>query len=280
MLAFVLLRLARIYGDDELERLRRRRLPARRPGDLAARRRRSATRSARSISTSRRRGSSRSSARPTAQVARAALARFAPNTVVAVGPSDEVPLLARQGARRRRPAVYSASASPARRRSPRRRATFQRNAYEFLTIVLTARGRLPADGGVATRWTLTATLALLALSAALASAATSRDPADADEAEHRRPDDRRPDGRVHAGHAERPTRCSPRRESTFTNNFASFPLCCPSSVDLHHGPVRPQPQDHGERRAERRLRQARASTNTLPAWLRARATRPSTSAST
>ena len=63
----------------------------------AARPARSAGRSARSTSGSRRRASSRSSGRSDSPVARAALAPFAPNTVVAVGPADGVPLLDGKG---------------------------------------------------------------------------------------------------------------------------------------------------------------------------------------
>ncbi len=105
MLAHVLLRLARIWGDDELERravsVFRLAEPAlrRAPGffawmlcgiDLWL-----------------------SPARELAvvgdvesPVARAALAPFRPQTVVAVGPSDEVPLLAGKGLVRGQPAVY------------------------------------------------------------------------------------------------------------------------------------------------------------------------------
>ena len=50
--------------------------------------------------------SSRSSARSDAPVARAALAPFQPNTVVAVGPSEEVPLLAGKTLVDGRPAIY------------------------------------------------------------------------------------------------------------------------------------------------------------------------------
>ena len=65
----------------------------------------------------RRRASSRSSARRTTTVARAALAPFEPNAVVAFGPAEDVPLLAGQGrsSTASRPST-SASASPARRR--------------------------------------------------------------------------------------------------------------------------------------------------------------------
>ena len=92
MLAYVLLRLARIYGDDELERravsvfrLLARRWPATRPS--------SPGRSVRSTCTSRCRARLQSSAVPTDEVAKAALAGFEPNTVVAFGPSEDVPLL-------------------------------------------------------------------------------------------------------------------------------------------------------------------------------------------
>ena len=93
MLAFVLLRLARIYGDDELEhqaagvlRLLHTNLAGSRP--------RSAGRSARSTCTSRRRASWRSSARRRTRSPARALAPFDPNAVVAFGPGDDVPLLA------------------------------------------------------------------------------------------------------------------------------------------------------------------------------------------
>ena len=65
MLAYVLLRLARIYGDDELEERALSALPARRARARCARRRRSAGCSSRSTCTSRRGASSRSSARRT-----------------------------------------------------------------------------------------------------------------------------------------------------------------------------------------------------------------------
>jgi uncharacterized protein YyaL (SSP411 family) len=104
MLAYVLLRLARIWGDDELERravsVFRLVEPAlQRPGffgwtlcglhlwfspprEIAI-------------------------AGPAdSPVARAALAPFQPDTVVAVGPSDEVPLLAGKGLVDGAPAVY------------------------------------------------------------------------------------------------------------------------------------------------------------------------------
>jgi uncharacterized protein len=105
MLAFVLLRLARIYGDDELERravsvlrLVRDLLP-RAPSafgwalcalDLHL----SAPREIAIIGS------------PSDAVAKAALAPYDPNAVVAFGPSDEVPLLAGKQFVGGRPAVY------------------------------------------------------------------------------------------------------------------------------------------------------------------------------
>jgi uncharacterized protein len=105
MLAHVLLRLARIYGDDELERrgvgvlrLVRDSLP-RAPQafgwslcalDLHL----SPPREIAVIGP------------PDAPVARAALAGFEPNTVVAFGPGEEVPLLAGKGLVDGKPAVY------------------------------------------------------------------------------------------------------------------------------------------------------------------------------
>ena len=105
MLAHVLLRLGRIYGDDELERravgvfrlvahamarapqafghaLCALDLHFSPPRELAV------------------------AGPPDSEVARAALARFEPNTVVAVGPSDEVPLLRGKELVDGQPAVY------------------------------------------------------------------------------------------------------------------------------------------------------------------------------
>jgi uncharacterized protein YyaL (SSP411 family) len=106
MLAFVLLRLARIYGDDELARravsvFRLARAAAVRvpsafgwllcaldlhfspPRELAI------------------------VAPPDSELARAALAPFEPNTVVAFGPAEDVPLLAGKGPVDGQPAVYA-----------------------------------------------------------------------------------------------------------------------------------------------------------------------------
>jgi hypothetical protein len=105
MLAHVLLRLARIYGDDELERravgvfrlvhdllgrapsafgwaLCALELHFSPPRELAV------------------------VGPPDSPVARAALAPFDPNAVVAFGPADDVPLLAGKGLVKGRPAVY------------------------------------------------------------------------------------------------------------------------------------------------------------------------------
>ena len=105
MLAYVLLRLARVYGDDELEkravsvfRLAAPMLPQAPsafghllcalgfhfspPRELAV------------------------IGPPDSEVARAALAPYEPNAVVAFGPSDDVPLLEGKGYVDGRPAVY------------------------------------------------------------------------------------------------------------------------------------------------------------------------------
>jgi hypothetical protein len=105
MLALVLLRLSRIWGDDELER--------------------HAVSVFRLVEPALRRGPGAfawalcgldlwfSPPREIAilgpvdsPVARAALAPFQPNAVVAVGPSDEIPLLEGKGLVERKPAVY------------------------------------------------------------------------------------------------------------------------------------------------------------------------------
>jgi hypothetical protein len=105
MLAWVLLRLARLWGDDELERLA---VSAFRLVEPAIRRAPGAFAWAlcgldlwlsppREIAVAGPVGS---------PVARAALEPFQPRTVVAVGPSEEVPLLAGKGLVDGRPAVY------------------------------------------------------------------------------------------------------------------------------------------------------------------------------
>ena len=105
MLAHVLLRLARIYGDDELERAAvgvfRLVLPR-----SCARRQRSAGRCARSTSTSRRRASSRSSARRTrrSRAPRSRRSSRAPSSPS--GPPTGVPLLEGKSLVDGRPAVY------------------------------------------------------------------------------------------------------------------------------------------------------------------------------
>ncbi len=105
MLAFVLLRLARIYGDDELER---------RAVGVLRLLNRGLTRAPSAfgwalcalelyLSPPRELAIIGS---PEDEVARAALARFEPNTVAVFGPSEEVPLLAGKGRVEGRPAVY------------------------------------------------------------------------------------------------------------------------------------------------------------------------------
>ena len=105
MLAFVLLKLARIYGDDELEhravgvfRLVHEMIPR-----AAAAFGHVLTALDLHFSTPREIAIVGPADSP---VARAALAPFEPNTVVAVGPSEEIPLLAGKGLVEGRPAVY------------------------------------------------------------------------------------------------------------------------------------------------------------------------------
>ena len=118
MLAYVLLRLARIYGDDELER--------RAVGVLRLARATASTRAPSAfgwalcaldlhLSPPRELAIVGS---PDDEVARAALAPFDPNAVVAFGPAEDVPLLAgKDAASTASRRSTSASASPARRRS-------------------------------------------------------------------------------------------------------------------------------------------------------------------
>jgi uncharacterized protein YyaL (SSP411 family) len=105
MLAHVLLRLARIYGDDELER---RAVGVLRLVHAALARAPSAFGHA-LCALDLHLSPPRELAivgPPDSPVARAALARFEPNTVVAVGPADGVPLLEGKGLVDGRPAVY------------------------------------------------------------------------------------------------------------------------------------------------------------------------------
>ncbi|HET8605526.1 MAG TPA: thioredoxin domain-containing protein [Gaiellaceae bacterium] len=106
MLAYVLLRLARIYGDDELERravsVFRLLAPAipRAPSAFGW------ALCALALHLSPRRELAIVGP-PGSEVARAALAGFDPDTVVAFGPSEEVPLLAGKGLVGGKPAVYA-----------------------------------------------------------------------------------------------------------------------------------------------------------------------------
>jgi uncharacterized protein YyaL (SSP411 family) len=105
MLALVLLKLSRIWGDDELER---RAVSVFRLVEPALRRAPGAFAWALCglefwFSAPREIAIVGPAASP---VARAALAPFQPNTVVALGPSDEVPLLAGKVAVEGKPAVY------------------------------------------------------------------------------------------------------------------------------------------------------------------------------
>ena len=105
MLAYVLLRLARIWGDDELEQPRRRRVPPRprRRRARAVRVRPRADRARPPLLPAARAGDRRP---VDSEVARAALEPFQPDTVVAFGPADDVPLLAGKGLVDGKPAVY------------------------------------------------------------------------------------------------------------------------------------------------------------------------------
>ena len=106
MLAHVLLRLARIWGDDELERHAASVCSGWSSRRSVARRRRSAGCCARSTCGSRRPASSRSRAGRQRRRARRARA-VRPDKVVAVGPSDLVPLLEGKGLVDGAPAVYA-----------------------------------------------------------------------------------------------------------------------------------------------------------------------------
>ncbi|HET8651663.1 MAG TPA: thioredoxin domain-containing protein [Gaiellaceae bacterium] len=105
MLAYVLLRLARIYGDDELERRAVGVLRLVGPALTRAPQAFGLALSALDLHFS----PSRELAivgPPDSEVARAALARFGPNTVVAFGPAEGVPLLEGKDLVGGRPAVY------------------------------------------------------------------------------------------------------------------------------------------------------------------------------
>jgi uncharacterized protein YyaL (SSP411 family) len=114
MLAYVALRLARIYGNDELERraagVFRLIAPAipRAPSAFGH------ALCALDLYLSPRRELAIVGA-PEDEVARAALEPFDPNTVVAFGPSDDVPLLAGKGFVDGRPAVYACERFACRR---------------------------------------------------------------------------------------------------------------------------------------------------------------------
>jgi uncharacterized protein len=105
MLAYVLLRLARIYGDDELER--RAVGVFRLVRDVVAR---APTAFGHALSALDLHFSPPREVaivgRPEDEVAKAALAGFEPNTVVAFGPSDDVPLLEAKSRVNGKPTVY------------------------------------------------------------------------------------------------------------------------------------------------------------------------------
>ena len=105
MLAYVLLRLARIYGDDELERRAVGVFRLVGPALSRAPQAFGHALSALDLHFSPPREIAVVGP-PGSEVARAALAPFDPNAVVAVGPSDEVPLLRGKGLVDGRPAVY------------------------------------------------------------------------------------------------------------------------------------------------------------------------------
>jgi uncharacterized protein len=105
MLAYVLLRLARIYGDDDLERLAVGVFRLVGPALSRAPQAFGHALSALDLHFSPPRELAVAGP-PSSEVARAALAPFDPNTVVAFGPSDAVPLLRGKGLVDGRPAVY------------------------------------------------------------------------------------------------------------------------------------------------------------------------------
>jgi uncharacterized protein YyaL (SSP411 family) len=105
MLAYVLLRLARIYGDDDLERRAVGVFRLVGPALSRAPQAFGHALSALDLHFSPPRELAVAGP-PSSEVARAALAPFDPNTVVAVGPSDDVPLLRGKVLVDGRPAVY------------------------------------------------------------------------------------------------------------------------------------------------------------------------------
>ena len=189
--------------------------------------------------------------------------------------SDEVPLLkGRSSSRAAGGLSLRALRVPGAGR--RRREPF-RNAYEFLTIVLARPGKLPPwrrhGRFLRRRWRSSRSRRPCLVGHV-------RDPADADQAEHRRADDRRPDRRVHAGHDQREH--APRRPgTTFTNNFASYPLCCPSRSTYITGQYGHNHTIMGNARRAAATTSSRRRTRTRSRrGCGRRATTPSTSAST
>jgi hypothetical protein len=105
MAAFVLLRLARVYGDDELERRATGVFRLVRDALLRAPTAFGHALSALDLHFSPRRELAIVGP-PDSEVARAALAPYDPNAVVAFGPAEGVPLLEAKGLVDGRPAVY------------------------------------------------------------------------------------------------------------------------------------------------------------------------------
>ena len=262
MLASVLLRLARIYGDDELER---RAVGVFRLVHGAVTRAPSAFGHALSAL-----DLHFSPPREIAivgpvdsPVARAALEPFQPNTVVAVGPSEEVPLLAGKTLVDGKPAVYvcerfACQASRSRRRTKRSQPLYK---------ALTPRGRLPAMAA-STRWIVLAALAAgLTAVAALSGSArpASRSPP--------RPSARTSSSSMTDDQTVESMRVMPNVKTliadqgvTFDNSFVSYSLCCPSRSTFltgqyahNHGVWGNAAPNGGYYKLD--------STNTLPVWL-------------
>ena len=257
MLASVLLRLARIYGDDELER---RAVGVFRLVHGAVTRAPSAfghALTALDLHFSPPR--ELAIVGPVdAPVARAALEPFQPNTVVAVGPSDEVPLLAGKTPRRRPTGGLRLRALRVPGAGHRRgRALVVRNVHRLFTKTSRHGGTLPAMAA-STRWIVLAALAAgLTAVAALSGSADGRVEVLVGRPPQRpRPHDRRPDGRVDARHAERED--ADRRPGRHVRQQLRLVLALlPVALDLPHRPVRAQPRRLGQHGAERRLLQAR-----------------------